>query len=376
MAAAWQGGLDSLTQAIQKRRLSKLSQKAFMGDQGAMGTLMGLSPQHAQMIQQQQGASQKKARQVQVDKLARDKFGLEQKKLKLAQSKFDVDQEGEGDDPFDFGKSMEGKAYKYYAQKVLRDNPNLSPNQVQETLAQHYAERERFVNTPQGMMAVPGQPLPVFKKISDVIQSKVMEAEQVEEADSITQAAAPRPVFQRPIPTTVKATMAGNMSLYDAIKPLNNSFIDDYVGSLTKIGHDVKSEYGKRFGDSQAIEKADWWQAYDSMVANVRNQLFGASLTNNEQKSFAALVVQPTFKPELAKKNLQRQIEIVSRAIDREKSSLIAEKYNKGSIEAITKGFIGPGKFKKKDIKNMTPEELDEHYDNMSDADYLKELGQ
>lgn len=52
-----------------------------MGDQDAMGTLMGLSPQSAALIQQQQGASTKRSRQEQVDKLAREKFALEQKKF-------------------------------------------------------------------------------------------------------------------------------------------------------------------------------------------------------------------------------------------------------------------------------------------------------
>ena len=133
--------------------------------------------------------------------------------------------------------------------------------------------------------------------------------------------------------------MAGNMALYDAINPLVENFKDDYVGSFTETGQDIELAYAKRFGDKQATEKADWWQSYDSMVTNVRNAAFGASLTPGEQAAFDKLIVKSTFSPELAKKNITRQLKIISGAISREKNSLQAEKYNPESIEAITEGF-------------------------------------
>ena len=369
-----------LGQAIKDRRIRGAYQSAYMGDPQAMQQLAGQSPELARQLQMdiqkrkdtaaQQGlskqANQSKRRgafkdEVRVIMGDLSKFGSyaeakaygQNAKTRLIQNYPEISKRQgftpefteqdfneaktihgkapeEGGSPFDFGSGMEGKSYQYYAEEIQRKHPDMSPDDITAKLAQHHLEKQKFVNTPQGMMMIPGEDLPTFKNIDEVVQDKVNSATKADEA---------RPVITRPISETSKKVMAGNMALYDAINPLVENFKDGYVGSFTETGQDIELAYAKRFGDKQATEKADWWQAYDSMVTNVRNAAFGASLTPGEQAAFDKLIVKSTFSPELAKKNITRQLKIISDAISREKNSLQAEKYNPDSIAAITKGF-------------------------------------
>ena len=68
------------------------------------------------------------------------------------------------------------------------------------------------------------------------------------------------------------------------------------------------------------------------------NELFGASLTANEQAAWDSVTVSENSNPEVIKKALSVRAKIAKQALEREKASYKAAGYNTGQK--------APGKFK------------------------------
>lgn len=73
---------------------------------------------------------------------------------------------------------------------------------------------------------------------------------------------------------------------------------------------------------------ASWWSSYDRYKNVVRNELFGASLTANEQEAFNKADINPNMSPELIKKNLALQQKILRVANARKAATLVAGNVN------------------------------------------------
>jgi hypothetical protein len=82
----------------------------------------------------------------------------------------------------------------------------------------------------------------------------------------------------------------------------------------------------------QAVE---WWKDYQSFVAQVRNQLFGATLTPREAADFRKFNVGPATAPEVAEDYFRRQIQIVSNAVERERSKGRARGVSEETLSAF-----------------------------------------
>lgn len=67
-------------------------------------------------------------------------------------------------------------------------------------------------------------------------------------------------------------------------------------------------------------EAVEWWKDYQSFVAQVRNQLFGATLTPREASDFRKFNVGPATAPDVAEDYFNRQIQIVRNAVERERA--------------------------------------------------------
>lgn len=67
-------------------------------------------------------------------------------------------------------------------------------------------------------------------------------------------------------------------------------------------------------------EAVEWWKDYQSFVAQVRNQLFGATLTPREAADFRKFNVGPATAPDVAEDYFNRQIQIVRNAVERERA--------------------------------------------------------
>ena len=99
----------------------------------------------------------------------------------------------------------------------------------------------------------------------------------------------------------------------DSIENLQGSFNKRFVGRPISGGMGIS--INKVVGSDK--ELANWWQSYQSYVAEVRNTLFGATLTKNEKDSFNKFTVDPSMNSDIAIANLTRQQEITEAALAR-----------------------------------------------------------
>lgn len=90
------------------------------------------------------------------------------------------------------------------------------------------------------------------------------------------------------------------------------------------FGGEARLDVSRRFpGAPGAIppEEVDFWQQYKTLEAKVRNRLFGASLTTNEQTSFERLSVNPNMDKSTIERNIAKQNEILSNAVRRQQET-------------------------------------------------------
>jgi hypothetical protein len=67
-------------------------------------------------------------------------------------------------------------------------------------------------------------------------------------------------------------------------------------------------------------ETVNWWKDYQAFVAQVRNKLFGATLTPREAEDFRKFTLSPATAPNVANSYFNNQISIIKSAIERERT--------------------------------------------------------
>lgn len=67
-------------------------------------------------------------------------------------------------------------------------------------------------------------------------------------------------------------------------------------------------------------DTVNWWKDYQAFVAQVRNKLFGATLTPREAEDFRKFTLSPATAPNVANSYFNNQISIIKSAIERERT--------------------------------------------------------
>lgn len=132
------------------------------------------------------------------------------------------------------------------------------------------------------------------------------------------------------------------------LQDLSARFADNFAGNVK--GGSIENTLGRLGGESLGLAtpgQADWWQQYDRYKNEVRNELFGASLTAGEQAAFEAADVTPNMDPKKVRSNIAKQSQIIESALRREGRTWAAQGYNRDAIEEVTGlplGQKGPAK--------------------------------
>lgn len=112
---------------------------------------------------------------------------------------------------------------------------------------------------------------------------------------------------------------------------LRDSFKPEYGGSYLGVIGDARNFLGRNTpGESP---QADWWSRYQSQKNQVRNALFGASLTPGEQREYEKADINPGMSAEAIRTNLARQAEIITTAQRRRVRSMAADGYNTRALQ-------------------------------------------
>lgn len=81
-------------------------------------------------------------------------------------------------------------------------------------------------------------------------------------------------------------------------------------------------------------ETVNWWKDYQAFVAQVRNKLFGATLTPREAEDFRKFTLSPATAPNVADNYFNNQIQIIGAAIERERGKARARGVTDETISA------------------------------------------
>ena len=116
------------------------------------------------------------------------------------------------------------------------------------------------------------------------------------------------------LPPSAQKDINTKTSELDRYINLIGSYKDEYGGSI--IGGKVMTEIYSRTGGKK--DRVNWWKDWLFLDNKVRHELFGATLTPNEQRAWDAVTISENTNPEVAKNAMQTRLEIARNALNRE----------------------------------------------------------
>lgn len=123
---------------------------------------------------------------------------------------------------------------------------------------------------------------------------------------------------------------------YSYLKSSRDGFQNDYAGN-TLTGR--VENWAQRAIGTGTPGQADWWSNFKTADNIIRNEFFGASLTDGEKAAYAETTVDPSMVPSEVRKNLTRRTEIIQKALQR-KVGRLRVVYNKEEIDAAVGEFL------------------------------------
>lgn len=152
----------------------------------------------------------------------------------------------------------------------------------------------------------------------------------------------------RPLPANIVTKLSADSGKLVNLGELQRSFQNDFAGS--GFGGAAENLAGRLGLPGATRGQAEWWQQYDRYKNEVRNELFGASLTEGEQRAFEAADITPNMGPEVLRRNLAKQAEVIQRGLERQARTWAAQGYNRDAIREVTGVDIGSGQRSSGDI--------------------------
>lgn len=79
----------------------------------------------------------------------------------------------------------------------------------------------------------------------------------------------------------------------------------------------------------------DWWAQFRSTDNVIRNQLFGASLTDGEKAAYNATTITPRMAPSEIRRNLRSRVQLVNKALARQRNVLTKNGFSQEALGAL-----------------------------------------
>lgn len=143
----------------------------------------------------------------------------------------------------------------------------------------------------------------------------------------------------RPLPANIVTKLSSDSGKLANLGELQRSFQNDFAGS--GFGGGAENLAGRLGLPGATPGQAEWWQQYDRYKNEVRNELFGASLTEGEQRAFEAADITPNMGPEVLRRNLAKQSEVIQKGLERQARTWGAQGYNREAIREATGVDVG-----------------------------------
>jgi hypothetical protein len=142
-------------------------------------------------------------------------------------------------------------------------------------------------------------------------------------------------IAPKAVPTRAADDLMTKASAYDKAKGLSNDFKPEYTNlGVVGFGGDAVLALKKKYGDNDPA--VQWWTAYNEKAGQIRNKLYGASLTPNEIAEWLKIAVNPNMNGTTIQANLERQRQLEENAMFRSIGSLKGSGYSEESISGAT----------------------------------------
>jgi hypothetical protein len=158
-----------------------------------------------------------------------------------------------------------------------------------------------------------------------------------------------------------KTALRGIKTALGTFKPEHQQVLHKYQGPMANLpGWLVRQGWEDVLTESGASQDSSlWWaELQRNVIAPLRHELFGATLTKNEQGAFdAILAITPSTKPEMVRRRLQNMHDSMLKG-ERERAASFTQ--NWGNVDAVRSAYGGL-----LDTDNTSPESK---LDNLPDG--------
>lgn len=142
----------------------------------------------------------------------------------------------------------------------------------------------------------------------------------------------------KPLPKGHSDKFEADLGIYSGLSSALSGFNDDYAGNTVTGG--LENTVQAAFGGFGTEGQRDWWAQFKKNDNQIRNDLFGATLTPSEQASYASTTVDPSMDPKEVKRNLTTRKNIIQKALKRKRNFFIANGYSQEAIDALAGEYV------------------------------------
>jgi len=216
-----------------------------------------------------------------------------------------------------------------YAQVLAKSWGRLDPDEQDKAMQNLTTINNQAVNTEanQGFKVA---------ALAGVEASRSLQQQMVRLQIEAAQKAAIAAADGKQIPLPSMEKLAKQSNGVSDISNLASSFKQSYVGFGSDLLGKGAITIALRSSDPKSIEFGQWWQTYQNQVNQIRNDLFGAALTNTEKAEFDRAIVTPGMSGPQAQENLERQASAAQRAFEKITKAAAAGGYSKSALEALS----------------------------------------
>lgn len=137
----------------------------------------------------------------------------------------------------------------------------------------------------------------------------------------------------KPLPDNAAKRVEGDVGQYSTLSSALSTFKDDFAGN-TMTG-DLENTVQGLYSGFGTEGQRNWWADFQRTDNAIRNDLFGATLTPSEQRSYENTTITPSMDPKIIRENLKKRSDIIESALDRRHRFLIANGYDKDAVDVL-----------------------------------------
>lgn len=179
----------------------------------------------------------------------------------------------------------------------------------------------------QGGLVPLTQPDPT--KLNDEAQSRTLRDIQIQKG--MRELEEGPKTARKPLPESSRTKLESQVTALSNFERAINAFNPEFAG----IGSGIENTAQEYISGIGTPGQRDWWSDFKATDMQLRNAMFGASLTDSEKASFAETTISPSTDPKIIAQNLKRRMEMARDILARRARSLKAGPYDPLEVEAL-----------------------------------------